>query len=171
MSFTLEIHGQPVGVVYELAELEKRMSDGGGAPVAMRLGIDDVTRLVVGPQPSSLIELHLTAEASRRVRTAIPPLAETLPFRVRVDERELFVGVVYTAIGAAAIRTPVLHVSEGERDSPVVLVIGAQQGAAYGMSSPEAAKRTDRSELRQAFRSRGKLEEREQPLVFRRDPR
>ena len=151
--FTLEIHSQPVGVIYQTSDLEQRLRQGGGGPVALTLGSSDVSRAVIGPVPSDLIELHLTEPASARFRQVVPRFSETLPFRVRVDGRELFSGVLYTAIGAAAIQSPVLHAAD-ESPTQVVLVIGARQGAAYGMSSDEAARRIDRPELRAALGSR-----------------
>lgn len=165
-SFALEIHAEPVGVIYEYSALAARLDAGGGGPVALRFDSADVTYAAVGPAPSAMIQLELTAAASARFRSALPQFSETLPFRVLLGGEEAFIGVLYTAIGAAAIQTPVLHVVAPGQAGPVSLVLGAQQGVAYGVSSPEAAARLDTPQLREALRARALLQERREPLRF-----
>ncbi|MBX3129181.1 MAG: hypothetical protein KF718_20860 [Polyangiaceae bacterium] len=165
-SFALEIHAEPVGVIYEYSALAARLDAGGGGPVALRLEGADMARAAVGPAPSAMIQLELTAAASARFRSAFPQFSETLPFRVLLGGEEAFIGVLYTAIGAAAIQTPVLHVVAPGQAGPVSLVLGAQQGVAYGVSSPEAAARLDTPQLREALRARALLQERREPLRF-----
>jgi hypothetical protein len=75
----------------------------------------------------------------------------------------LFVGVLSPVNGAAALRTPVLHVdTSASRSDAVVLHLGAWQGAWYGLSGGAATEATDReridrSEWRAAFCARGLL--------------
>lgn len=165
-SFVLEIHAEPVGVIYEYSALAARLDAGGGGAVALRFEGADIAGAAVGPAPSAMIQLVLSAAASARFRSVLPQFSETLPFRVLLGGEEAFIGVLYTAIGAAAIQTPVLHVVAPGQAGPVSLVLGAQQGVAYGVSSPEAAARLDTPGLREALRARGLLQERREPLRF-----
>jgi hypothetical protein len=153
----LRIHAERVGVIYEYARLLERLSDGGGGAVRETFHESDIARYVVGPEPSGTVAFHLTPAASTRWRGAVPAVAETQPFVVSLRERMLYAGVVYPAIGAAAIESPVVHA--GKQRGNVVLTIGAFQGAAFLQGSPELARRIDRAELRELFRRRGALRE------------
>ena len=66
------------------------------------------------------------------------------------DGQNLFVGLVYMLAGAAAIDTPVLHVSR-DLDDSVILRLGAQQGAwalASSVTALAARQRLDQPPLR-----------------------
>lgn len=158
----IDVHENSVGVIYEYERLLERLEQDGGGAARVELHEDDVRRYVVGPEPSPMLALHLTDAASRRWRAAFPSFAETKPFAVTVGGKHLFSGVLYPAIGAAAIQSPVVHATDYQ--GRVVLTIGAQQGTAYLGGAPvEAARRIDRPELRALFRKRGALEEEPQP--------
>jgi hypothetical protein len=97
---------------------------------------------------------------------AIFKAAHNKPFRLSCDEQELFVGVLYPREGAAALRTPVLHIEDELGDSErIVLLLGAWQGA-WGIPTAgdvTLRERIDRSELRASFCARGILNELEDP--------
>jgi hypothetical protein len=75
--------------------------------------------------------------------------ADSHPFRLSCDGQSLFFGQVYMLQGAAALQTPVLHVSR-DLDDTVILRLGAEQGA-WALASPThlaARERLDHPQLR-----------------------
>lgn len=158
----IEVHENGVGVIYEYERLLERLRQDAGGAVRLRLDEGDVRRFVVGPPPSPMLALHLTPPASKRWRSALPAFSETHPVVVSLRGKHMFSAVLYPAVGAAAIQSPVVHASEV--GGCVVLTIGAQQGTAYFGGAPvEDARRIDRVELRELFRRRGVLEEQSEP--------
>lgn len=120
-------------------------------PRAFRASLStaDVTSSAMDPSPSGRIELHLSAQASSTLGAALDG-ADRYPFRVSCAGQSLFVGQVYKQGGAAAIQTPVLHVSRDAQDA-IVVRIGARQGAwaaASGTEDVAGRARIDRAELR-----------------------
>ena len=162
-SFAIEIHDQPIGVIYQYPDLVTAFEAGRGGTVRLRLDERDVASYVVGPAPSAIVGFELTPDASARWSTAIDGSSETLPFSVSIGSQRLFVGVLYPAMGAAAIDTPVLHVIS--RAGQVTASIGARQGASWTWrtATQAHADRIDRPELRAVFRERGTLAERPAP--------
>jgi hypothetical protein len=157
---SLQVLPSRVGVVYAYDDLRARVDVDAGRELAVLNVTDaDVEKLVVrgAPNTSTTLELRLTEEAERRLAPALAGLGETQPFVVFADERVLFVGVVYTPIGAAAIRTPVLH--QGTVDGRRVLVIASQLGAVFmgGSGDASLAARIDLPTLRSFFAERGRL--------------
>ena len=160
--FVMAIHADTVGVQYEYEAFLERFARGAGPEVA-RIDECDVESVSVGPAPSPVIGLRLTSASGARLRGVLEAAQETQPFTVTVRDERLFAGVVYSSYGAAAIRSPVVHVSVG--DDAVVLHVGAIQGAAFLKVTPAEAARIDRSELRDVFRRLGKLREGASPPV------
>ncbi len=147
----IEVLAAVVSVTKDYAALEQRV--GALDPeVLVSLRDPDVTSAAVAESPASRLELHLSAQAS--ATAAALTQAYLHPFRVSCDEESLFVGVVYSQVGAAAIETPVLHVSQSA-DESLVLRLGAWEGAWQGPSQLKDAQllaaRLDRAELRAAF--------------------
>jgi hypothetical protein len=146
-----------VDVINEYAELEAEVAALPGT-LAFSLDLANVERAAAEASPAARFELTLSASASSEF--AGLAALDLNPFRLSCDERELFVGVIYDFSGAAAQRTPVLHV-EAE-DDVLVLRLGAWQGAwLFGGSGEdgELRARLDRSELRATFCGRGILGE------------
>ena len=113
----------------------------------------DVVSARIEAQYASRLEIVLSAEASDRAT----PLEQAAlhPFRVSCAGQELFVGLIYEEIGAAAIAAPVIHVSRNA-GGRAVLRFGAWQSAWPGLSAPSPGdaplrQRLDRPELRAAL--------------------
>lgn len=154
----IDILSGHLDTTYEYSDLEAKVGTWPGA-VELSIPLDTVERASADPPPAARFELTLEAEAS----TALAALADmsSQPFRLSCDEQELFVGVVYMEEGAAAIRTPVLHVKQTQ-DGALVLRLGAWQGA-WPLSgdggTAELSERLDRAELRAQLCERGILDE------------
>jgi hypothetical protein len=119
----------------------------------------DIVSSAAEPSPTSRIELHLSAQASSAYGTALEG-ADLHPFRVSCAGQSLFVGQVYQPQGAAALKTPVLHVLR-DADDAIVLRLGAWQGAwafAGATGDIAARERIDRSELRSTLCLAGALQ-------------
>lgn len=157
----LDVYEQRVGVIYEYDRLLARLREGGGGRVQAHFDEYDVEAYVVGPEPSGLVQMQLGERASSRWRARVPPLADTQPFVVTHRGQHLFSGVVYPAMGAAAIDAPVVHVSE--HDGKVVLTFGGSQGAAYMAATTAIAERVDLRVLRALFGRHGVLREEKRP--------
>jgi hypothetical protein len=155
---TVDVLATHVSTLYEYADLEQEVAS---IPqdVLVSFTDADIEWAAADPSPASRIEMHLTPEASSAHGTALEG-ADLHPFRLSCDGEELFLGLVYALIGAAAINTPVLHVDR-DADDLVVLRLGAWQSAwaMVGEGSLEARERIDRPELRAVFCQRGALQE------------
>lgn len=158
-AFRLDVYDAQLGVVYEYDALETRMGEV-QPPVAIGLSGEDVSRYRVLEEPGLGVELVLSESASRRLGAALRGLHEAAPFAVYLEGRRLYVGVVYTPMGAAAIRTPILHVEE--REGRLTLRIDEHIGAGFGDELPAGVppwpRRVDVAVLRRAFRAVGALE-------------
>lgn len=156
-----EVLSAGIGVTYEYAALEQKLAS---LPqdVLISFADTDITWAAADPSPAARIEMHMSPQASLLYGSALESPYPDHPFRVSCGGQSLFVGVTYFIGGAAAIKTPVLHVAR-DAQNLVVLRIGAWQGAWIGTGSTkdpaavEAEKRIDRSELRAAFCQRGAL--------------
>jgi hypothetical protein len=161
--FSLVIHANWLGVIYEYDDLMAALAKEPASQVVFRAGPEDIAALVIGPQPSPHYDLVLTPAASARWQAATDAHRDTAPFELALGDRRLLAGVVYTPIGAAAIRTPVLHGSRGA-NGEVTLTIAAYQGAAtmpVGSGGRDLAaalaQRIDDGALRRYFAARGTL--------------
>jgi hypothetical protein len=168
--FSLVVYGEGVGVIYQYDALVAALAARPPTTVAFELGPDDVEQFVIGPEPSGRYNLVLAPAASERWRVASPKLHDTVPFEVKLGDRRLFVGVIYTPIGAAYIRTPVLHRGRLDDDERGVLTVSAYLGAAFdGQIDATLAARIDSGELRAYFARRGVLQVLAAPPAFRPD--
>jgi hypothetical protein len=136
----IEVFGTKLSTIpYQYAALELAVATLPPLIVAS-VSTADIAQARTDPPASARIELRLTPAASALYGAALED-ADRQPFRLSCDGQNLFVGLVYMLIGAAAIETPVLHVSRDPDDS-VVLRLGAQQGAwALSSSVPPLAAR------------------------------
>jgi hypothetical protein len=158
----IELLGGSVGVVYEYADLKQKTDP--SSDVIVSFDDPEIDWVAAEATSASRFALHLNSEAS--ARAAVFSGAHGKPFRVSCDYQELFVGVLYPLEGAAALRTPVLHIADEPGDSDgIVLLLGAWQGAWAVPTSGDVAlrERIDRSELRASFCARGILSELEAP--------
>ena len=158
-SCVLEVLTERVDVIYTYAELEQKVASL-AQDVEVSLTDADIVWAAIEQPPASRIELHLSAQASALSGDALEQ-GRLHPFRVSCDGQSLFVGVIYNANWAAALRTPVLDVSRDSGDS-LILRLGAWEGAwaAPGFAGdPGARERIDRPELRAAFCRKGVLQE------------
>jgi hypothetical protein len=158
-SCVVDVLSTRVSTIYEYADLEQEVAS---IPqdVLVSFTDADIEWAAAEPAPASRIEMHMTAQGSLEYGTVLEG-AWLHPFRFSCNGQELFVGLVYEMIGAAAINTPVLHVDRDAEDL-VVLRLGAFQGAWYatGATGPAGAReRIDRPELRAVFCERGALQE------------
>jgi hypothetical protein len=158
-SCVFEVLSARVDVIYEYQDLEQAVIS---IPqdVLVSFTDTDIEWAAAEPPAASRIEMHLTPQASS-LHGAVLENASLHPFRISCGGESLFVGVIYEMIGAAGIRTPVLHVARDSVDN-VVLYLGAWQGAWVASMSMEytaARDRIDRSELRAVFCQRGALRE------------
>jgi hypothetical protein len=155
-SCVVEVLGMDVTTTYDYATLEQRVA---ALPQELLLSFTDadIASASAEPAPAARMEFRMTAEASARHGAALDTLYNR-PFRLSCDGKELFVGVIYLEGGAAALLTPVLHVSRDPADA-VILHLGADQGSWGGFSTSDEARkrRIDRAELRAAFCRRGAL--------------
>ena len=153
----IDVLAGDVGVIYEYPDLQAEIGTLSGE-VEFTIPLGMVERAAADPPPAARFELTLAAEATT-ILAGFTNLA-VQPFRLSCDEQELFVGVVYLREGAAAIRTPVLHVEQGD-DGTFVLRLGAWQGAwsISGGGAAELRERLDRAELRAELCERGVLNE------------
>jgi hypothetical protein len=158
-SCVIDVLSARVDVIYDYASLEQKIAS--IPPDVLASFTDaDIASVAAEPPAASRIEMHMTPEASSRYGTVLEN-ALLHPFRFSCGGQSLFVGVIYDMIGAAGIRTPVLHVAR-DAENPLVLRLGAWQGAWMGMATmedPGARKRIDRPELRAVFCLRGALRE------------
>lgn len=157
---TLDVLTATVDVIYEYADLEKKVAS---LPDQVVLSVTDadVVWAGAGPPTAARIEMRLTQAASARYGTDLQH-AILHPFRLSCNGKELFIGVVYEIYGAAAIRTPVLHVAIAPNSGDVILRIGSFQGAWMGLMAgddAESRERIDRPELRATFCQKGALHE------------
>lgn len=132
--------------------------------IAVTIGDAEIATAAADPPPAARFELDLTAQASATHGPALKNLMNH-PFRVSCDGEELYIGVIYIREGAAALRTPVLHVEDGADDT-IRLLLGSGESAWTGFGGPGVAadnERLDRAELRAALCSRGILGELEPP--------
>lgn len=156
----IDVLAETVDVTYEYADLVEQLRLLSSA-VEITIPLAEVERAAVDAPPAARFEMTLGSAASADLAARGDLVLH--PFRVSCDDQELFVGVVYQPAGAAAIRTPVLHIEESE-DGARVLRLGAWQGAWLSGSSgnDELRERIDRAELRTAFCERGILDQLEQ---------
>jgi hypothetical protein len=154
---TIEVLAATISSVHDYAALEQKMA-GLDPTLSVSLSDADIVKAGITDPFAPRIELHLSAAASA---VAAPLEQDYLnPFRVSCAGELLFVGVVYIEYGAAAIETPVMHVSRAA-DQHIVLRLGAWQGAWVLSSVPPGAEalaqRLDRPELRGALCRAGVL--------------
>ena len=158
-SCVVDVLSTRVSTTYEYADLEQEVAS---IPqdVLVSFTDADIEWAAAEPSPASRIEMHMTPQASSEYGTVLEG-ADLHPFRFSCDGQELFVGLFYLMMGAAAINTPVLHV-ERDAEDLVVLHLGAFQGA-WPIGRPTgpagARERIDRPELRAVFCQRGALQE------------
>jgi hypothetical protein len=144
---------------YEYADLEERVAS---LPPTFVVSVStaDIEWAGADPPAAARIEMRLSPAASALYGAALEG-AEMHPFRLSCDGQTLFVGQVYMFSGAAALQTPVLHVSRDVDDS-VILQLGAQQGA-WAFSNPlaplAARERLDHPQLRGTLCLAGALAE------------
>jgi len=155
-SCVVEVLTEDVSTTYDYATLEQRVAALPQEPL-LTFTDADIASASAEPAPASRMAFRMTAAASARHGAALDNLFNR-PFRVSCDGQSLFVGVLYMEHGAAALLTPVLHVSR-DTDDTVVLHLGAEQASWQGLSSSveERRRRIDRAELRAAFCRRGVL--------------
>lgn len=155
----LDVLADPVDPQSQYADLVEKiaaLSD----DIAVSIGDAEIETAAVDPEPAARIELVLTAQASATHGPALENLSNH-PFRISCDGEELYVGVIYIREGAAALRTPVLHVEAGDNDT-IRLLLGAQEGewtSLGGSAMAELKERLDRPELRATLCERGILSE------------
>jgi hypothetical protein len=156
-SCRIDVLAEQVDVIYEYADLVTEIASLTGE-VELSVPLTDVARAAADPPPAARFEMTLGSEASIELAALLS--MDRHPFRMSCDGEELFVGVVYMLEGAAAIRTPVLHVGEAD-EGALVLRLGALQGAwLFGDAvDVEYSKRIERTELRAGFCERGILGE------------
>jgi hypothetical protein len=157
-SCQLEILSSTVGTTYDYPELEEKLAK--ATPDVLLTASDaDVSWAGADPAPAARIELRLSAEASTRLGDAIEA-ASNNAFAFSCNGERLFVGVGYLWYGAAALKTPVLHV-ERSATGLVILRLGAWQGAWTGLSAADAAAkhRLDQITFRAVLCRRGLLHE------------
>jgi hypothetical protein len=140
----------------DLVEKVAALSD----DIAVSIGDAEIETAAFDPEPAARLALDLTARASATHGPALENLLNH-PFRIACDGEELYVGVIYIREGAAALRTPVLHVEAGDNHT-VRLLLGAHEGEWTGLggsATTELKERLDRPELRAALCERGILSE------------
>jgi hypothetical protein len=160
-SCVIDILGASVDVIYEYAALEQKVAE---LPEDVLVSITDadIAFAAADPSPAARFEFELTAEAETLHSTTLEDDVVVHPFWLSCNGQRLFVGVTYLSYGAAAIKTPVLHMGRND-EGRWVLALGAFQGA-WGLSLADtaSAERIDRPELRAAFCQRGALRELEE---------
>jgi hypothetical protein len=152
--FAIRVFGKRVDTTYDYAGLEKKTQHLATADARVTLTEEDIEVYRVEEAPSSRIQLTLTAAATKRWQGTLAAVTDLHPFHVALDGKRLYVGVVYTMYGAAALDTPVLHVKD--ESGRVELRIGSHQGAWMGWGKGDAS-RIDAPEVRDLFRDRGAL--------------
>jgi hypothetical protein len=155
----IDVFDEMVSINYQYAELEETVAS---LPPLFSASVStaDVERVAADVGPTARFEMHLSAAASASYGAALEN-AVMHPFRVSCDGQSLFVGQVYSMIGAAAFQTPVLHVSRDVDDS-IILRLGAWQGGWSASTSPStlaARERLDRPQLRATLCLAGAIEE------------
>ena len=153
----LDVFAEYLNVTYEYADLETKIASL-SKDIAVSVTDADVKSAEADPPPARRIQLNLKPEASSRLGPMLVDL-RMHPFRLSCGGQRLLVGVVYDEIGAAAIRTPVLHL-EKKADGSVALRLGAWQGAWMGFpsfSDSAVQERLDRPELRAVLCEKGAL--------------
>lgn len=157
-SCVLDILSATVGVIYEYDDLEQEISEL-PSDILISIADTDIAFAAADPSPAARFEFELTPEASELHG---PPLddASIHPFWLSCNGERLFAGVTHVSYGAAAIKTPVLHLGRNN-EGRWVLALGAWLGAWLNATSsdPTLAERIDRPELRAAFCQRGALSE------------
>jgi hypothetical protein len=157
-SCRIDVLSENLGVVYDYAELEAEVATL-SPDFIVSIADEDIAWAATDPLASERFEFRLDAAASV-LHGAVLSTIHGHPFLLSCDERVLFVGLGYMREGAAAIRTPVLHVEEASNGA-VTLLLGAYQGAWYGFGSGNGdlvlRERIDRPELRTALCARGIL--------------
>lgn len=156
-SCRIDVLVEEVDVIYEYADLLTEIASLTGE-VELSVPLTDVVRAAADPPPAARFEMTLGSETSIELAALLS--MDRHPFRMSCIGEELFVGVVYMLEGAAAIRTPVLHVDEADGGA-LVLRLGALQGAwLFGDAvDAEYSERIERTELRAGFCERGILDE------------
>ena len=155
----IDVFDKMLSINYQYAELEETVASLPPLFLAS-LSTADVARVAADAGPTARFEMHLSAAASARYGAALET-AFMHPFRVSCDGQSLFVGQVYSMIGAAAFQTPVLHVARDVDDS-IILRLGAWQGGWSASTSPStlaARERLDRPQLRATLCLAGAIEE------------
>jgi hypothetical protein len=155
----IEVFDKMVSINYQYADLEQTVA---ALPPLFLASVSsaDVARVASDMPPTARFEMHLSAAASALYGAALEN-SVMHPFRVSCDGQSLFVGQVYSMIGAAAFQTPVLHVAR-DADDTIILRFGAWQGGWVASTSPStlaARERLDRPELRGALCLAGAIEE------------
>lgn len=152
----IEVFGTRLSTIpYQYAQLEQVVAQ---LPQVFAASVTtaDIDRASADAPASARFELRLTPAASALYGGALED-ADRQPFRLSCDGHTLFLGLVYMLGGAAAIDTPVLHVSRDVDDS-LMLRLGAQQGAWITSSGPLAARqRIDQPQLRATLCLAGSL--------------
>jgi len=153
-----------VDTTYEYADLEAKIATLTGG-IDVTILSTDIEWAAADAPPSARFEFRLSAEASL-THAKLKGMFLSRPFLVSCGDQALFVGVTYMFEGAAALRTPVIHIEETETGA-IRLLLGAWQSAwAFSSASPgteEFRERIDRPELRAAFCGRGIMNELEAP--------
>jgi len=158
--FALRFFSTRLGTIYSYETLLSKTTNLDPDGAAITLHESDIARYRVDSAPSKRIQIELTEAAQMRWSTALDALKMQGAFTVSLDGKLLYVGLIYTLYGAAAIDTPII--SAGFHDpgsSPGILKIGAQ-AMAWQMrddwdSDPGMI---DRPELRTLFATRGALD-------------
>ena len=146
---------KPVRTAYDYASLEAATRSLQTGDAALTLTELDIEQCQVDPAPSSRLLLRLTKAASTQHAAFLRATKDTQPFFVTLDDKKLYVGVVYTMYGAAAIKTPVLHIDD--QNGRVELKLGTHVGAWVGWGKKGTGPPIDPAAARQLFKGLGKL--------------
>lgn len=156
----LDVYATHVGVIYQYDQLVAKVDAvvAAEAPVASITELD-VARCAIAPRYARTMTWTLTDDASARVRAALVARSETEPVVATLDQARLWVGVVYTPMGAAAIETPIVSFG-GLASGPITVKIDETIGVGLGRPTTSSTPtRIDVDAVRAIFGARGALVE------------